>query len=62
VPYNFPTCAKEGKHMGNTSSGTKLNNINMGVKWNLLLVKDILYKGLSNFGFDSLNTTKEEMR
>jgi hypothetical protein len=23
---NLPTCAKEGKHMGNTSSGTKLNN------------------------------------
>jgi hypothetical protein len=23
---NLPTCAKEGKHMGNTSSGTKLNS------------------------------------
>jgi hypothetical protein len=27
VPNDFPTCAKEGKHMGNTSSGTNLNKI-----------------------------------
>jgi transposase InsO family protein len=25
VPNDFPTCAKEGKHMGNTSQGTNLN-------------------------------------
>jgi hypothetical protein len=28
VPNDFPTCAKEGKHMGNTSSGTNLNIFN----------------------------------
>jgi hypothetical protein len=25
VPNDFPTCAKEGKHMGNTSQGTQIN-------------------------------------
>jgi hypothetical protein len=34
----------------------------MGVKCNFLLVEDTPYKGLSNLGFESLNTTKEEMR
>jgi hypothetical protein len=54
VPNDFPTCAKEGKHMGNTSQGTQINN--MG---NNLHIFPYMGKGLDSIE-KSLSFSKKE--